>query len=296
MNTLKIAVLMGGPDAERDISIQSGQAVANALRKAGHFAVEEHIIDTPTAYEIDCISADVIFPVLHGPFGEGGPLQLLLEESGNTFVGSGSIAAAQAMDKEKTKVIATGLGIKTPRWCTITECTKCTIEPPLVVKPLNDGSSLGIEICNSQAEIEIAIQTLLQDREILLAESYVCGRELTVGIVNGDALPIIEIIPPSDLDSYDYEAKYNRDDTQFITNPTIPANSCVESALSLYRAMEIQEIARVDFILDGADAWLLEVNTMPGFTSHSLVPMAALHAGISMPDLCSTLVMSATNR
>ena len=296
MSKLQVAVLMGGPDAERDVSLQSGKAVANALRDSGDFVVEEYIIDIPTSEEIKNIDCDVIFPVLHGPFGEGGPLQLLLERCGKKFVGSGSTAATNAMDKEKTKEIALALGIKTPPWCRVSKNTKCTIKPPVVIKPINDGSSLGIVICNTQPEVDIAIQTLLQDRDVILAESYVCGRELTVGIVNGVALPIIEIIPPSDLVTYDYEAKYNRDDTQYIVNPDLPSNSCVESAISLFNTMEIRDIARVDFIQDNSQTWLLEVNTMPGFTDHSLVPMAALQAGVPMPSLCSALVLSAENR
>ena len=294
MSKRSVTVLMGGPDAERDVSISSGIAVTKALQQSNKFDVKSMIIDTPTLQEIENIQSDVIFPVLHGPFGEGGPLQELLEVAGKTFVGSSSDVATTAMDKEATKQIALQLGIQTPHWCIVSKNSLPTIDPPLVLKPIDDGSSIDIFICMHQEDVESHVQSLLQNRSHILAETYIKGREVTVGIICGKALPIVEIIPPADLQSYDFEAKYEREDTQFIIDPDLPSNSCVASALDLYKKMGIRDIARVDFILNENGAWLLELNTMPGFTNHSLVPMAAKQSGIEMPELCTMLVDSAT--
>ena len=130
MSTCTVVVLMGGPDAERDVSIQSGTAVASALERTGKYVVQKKIIDTPSLQEIENIEADVVFPVLHGPFGEGGPLQELLEHAQKTFVGSTSEAASMAMNKETTKQIAFDLGIQTPQWCIVTDNSNCSITPP----------------------------------------------------------------------------------------------------------------------------------------------------------------------
>jgi D-alanine-D-alanine ligase len=130
----------------------------------------------------------------------------------------------------------------------------------------------------------------------LLAESYVGGREITVSIIDGTPLPIIEIIPPADLQTYDFAAKYERDDTRYVIDPHLPENNCIDLAMQLYQVMGVQDIARVDFIIDRSGDWLLELNTMPGFTDHSLVPMAAKHAGVEMPELCAQLVEVASKR
>ena len=200
------------------------------------------------------------------------------------------------MDKIATKQMAVGLGIETPDWCVISEEMPCIIEPPLVLKPINDGSSYDVALCFTKKEIEIAQKKLLQNRTHLLAEKLVEGRELTVGIIGKELLPIIEIIPPKDIKTYDYEAKYERKDTRFIVAPKLPKNTCNKSATSLYTHMGVRDLARVDFILNESGTWLLEINTMPGFTNHSLIPMAASHAGIEMPELCSSLIELATAR
>jgi D-alanine-D-alanine ligase len=296
MNKKLVTVLMGGPDAEREISIQSGTAVANALEQSQKYEVRKVVLDTPSAKDIENIQADVIFPVLHGPFGEGGPLQKLLEDAGKIFVGANSQSSSIAMDKIATKQIAVELDIKTPEWCVISEEVPCTIEPPLVLKPINDGSSYDVALCFTKKEFEVALERLLQNRTHVLAEKYVEGRELTVGIIGKKLLPIIEIIPPKDIKTYDYEAKYEREDTRFIVAPELPKNTCDKSATTLYNHMGIRDIARVDFILNESGAWLLEINTMPGFTNHSLIPMAARNIGVEMPELCSSLVEFASSR
>ncbi len=296
MSKPTVTILMGGPDAERNVSIQSGISVANALRDSGNYEVTEEVIDKPTLEDINNIQSDIVFPVLHGPWGEGGPLQELLELSGKTFVGSSSSTSRTAMDKVATKKIAKNLGIQTPNWSLISEQSTCNISAPLVLKPNDDGSSFDIAMCQTDDDVRAQRQLLHKKRPKLLAERLVNGKEITVGIIDGAPLPIIEIIPPKDLDSYDFEAKYERSDTQYIVEPLLADNTCIEDALKLYSAMNIRDIARVDFILNDTGAWLLELNTMPGFTDHSLIPMAARHKGIEMPELCELLVQNATSR
>ena len=294
MSKKHVTVLMGGPDAERDVSIRSGMAVAQALKNSGEFFVEEQIIDIPSLEDIANIQCDIVFPVLHGPFGEGGPLQQLLENAGKIFVGSSSKSAELAMDKSTTKQIAIGLGIQTPKWCVLNENDTCDLPLPFVLKPIDDGSSVDVEFCNSTEDVQINKTELFKTRKQLLAEEYIQGRELTVGIINGEPLPIIEIIPPNE--SYDFVAKYQSEDTQYVISPNLPTYDCVNSAMKLYEEMNILDIARVDFLLDDRGSWLLEINTMPGFTNHSLVPMAAKHIGITMDTLCASLVHAAMAR
>ena len=296
MTNRRVTVLMGGPDAEHNVSIDSGTEVANALDLSGQFKVNRKIIEKITVDELLALQADVFFPVLHGPYGEGGPLQALLEQTGIPFVGSDSFAAACAMDKIVTKEIAQSVGIQTPAWSVLTAEQPCNLAAPLILKPRSDGSSIDMAICFTDSQVQEARTLLHKKRNSIFAESYVEGRELTVGIIDGEPLPIIEIIPAKEVRTYDFAAKYERNDTQYILNPDLPPNNCIESALLLYQTMQIRDITRVDFMLDKSGAWLLELNTMPGFTSHSLIPMAAKGAGIEMPDLCSALVKLALTR
>lgn len=296
-----VLVLMGGPDAEREVSIMSGQEVAAALRESGEHRVIEQVIDAPTAAELraiaDAAGADVIFPVLHGKWGEGGPLQDLLEEMGIAYVGSQPQAAALAMDKLATKKVLARFGMPTPHAQRLGGDEPCAVQPPLVLKPINDGSSVDMRICRNAAEVESARAELRSRRQSLMAEEYIAGREITVGIVLGEALPLIQIVPA--VEYYDYEAKYTREDTKYILNPELPGEvtaQCVRLALLAYKRVGCRDVARVDFMLDERGPWFLEINTMPGFTTHSLVPMAAAAAGTSMVALCVRLVESALQR
>ncbi|MBC8202588.1 MAG: D-alanine--D-alanine ligase [Planctomycetes bacterium] len=291
MSKPHVVVLIGGPDAEREISIESGTAVSIALKKNPAFHTTLELIEMPTVEELVALKADVIFPVLHGPYGEGGPLQQILEQTNIPFVGSGSIASAKAMDKIASKQIAQNIGIQTPNWEKITTPI-CDLQPPLVLKPTDDGSSVDIVICKSEQEVQVALPKLLQHRNIVLAESYKQGREITVSVVCGNPLPVIEIVPFTG--NYDFAAKYERDDTRYILDPQLPDQTCVFGALEIVKEMNIRDLARVDFIIDDDGLWFLEVNTMPGFTDHSLLPMAALHTGLDMTMLCTKLIESAT--
>ena len=293
MNSIqpKVTVLMGGPDGEHDVSLASGRSVAAALVAAGFDQVIEHVIERKPLERIDDIPGDVLFPVLHGPWGEGGPLQLLLEEDGRPFIGCGATAAAAAMDKHRTKLIARERSIPTPDWQHVHVGGACTLEPPLVIKPVAEGSSLNLHIAHTVAERDAAIATLLSHGESAMAETFVDGRELTVGLIDGRPLTIIEIKPASGV--YDYEAKYQRDDTQYVVGPDLEKDSeamLKRAAIEIYTGLNARHLARVDFLLASDGPWLLEVNTMPGFTQHSLLPKAAAACGLPMPELCRSLV------
>lgn len=293
----KVIVLMGGPDAERPVSLASGRAVAKALRGLNTFDVIEQVIDTPSAEELASFDADVVFPVLHGRWGEGGPLQKLLEQIGVPFVGSGSKASALAMDKIATKTVLATDHVPTPPSRELRPGDPCDLAPPVVLKPVDDGSSVDIRICHTEDDVKNARAELEPRRPRLMAERYIEGRELTVGIALDQVLPILEVCPAESF--YDYDAKYGRDDTNYIVNPDLPekiAMQCRDLAQLAFERLGCRDIARVDFRYDGAQLWFLEINTMPGFTAHSLVPMASAEVGIPMHELCRRLVERALQR
>ena len=294
---LRVTVLMGGPDQEHAVSLASGEAVTAALRRTERFVVEAMVIDKPDASELAQHRADVFFPVLHGPWGEGGGIQRELEQIGVPFVGSGSDAAGIAMDKIRTKDVAVDLGIPTPSWQVLDGSTTRTLPPPLVLKPPAEGSSIDLWIHRDDTGLDARISSMLGRYDRMLAESCITGRELTVGVVGTSALPLVEIIPAGGI--YDYEAKYNRDDTRYVIEPDLPprlADTCRHHALALGRSLGCRDLYRVDFIADDEIPWMLEVNTMPGFTDHSLLPMAAAAAGQPMDHLCRELVLRAHAR
>lgn len=295
-----VLVLMGGPDAEREVSLCSGKEVAAALRQSGRVNVREEIIDKPTLMEMTALAtgADVVFPVLHGHWGEGGPLQELLEQVGLPYVGSRPQAARLAMDKLITKSLLSEFGMPTPPSRQLMPDDECDLAPPLVLKPVDDGSSVDLRICRTIDEVVRARRDLHPKRGRLMAERYIKGREITAGILFDQPLPLIEIVPG--VEFYDYEAKYTRDDTQYIIDPPLPPGvkeQCEKMAMSAFQRLGCRDISRVDIMLDGeSQPWFLEINTMPGFTTHSLVPMAARATGLEMPQLCARLVERAMAR
>ena len=294
---IRVAVLKGGPDPEHEVSLASGGQVAEALRGHRGYEVIEQVIDRPSVEELRQLGADVVFPVLHGPWGEGGPLQERLEASGIPFVGCTARAAALGMDKHATKQICRKARIPTPDWELLTPETSATLGPPCVLKPTDEGSSLGVRLCRNDEEFQQARTELQAVHPRLMAERLVEGRELTVGIVGDQVLPIIEIRTESGF--YDYEAKYLRNDTQYLLRPRLPQGieaDCRRHALKLWDELKARDVGRVDFLFDGEAVWVLEINTMPGFTDHSLVPMAARHYGMDMTNLCSSLVEMARKR
>ena len=296
-----VLVLMGGPDAERDVSIMSGTQVAEALRQANQFEIIEKVIDKPTFLELKVLAGgcDVVFPVLHGHWGEGGPLQEELEKLGLPYVGAKPQAARRAMDKLVTKSLLENDRVPTPRSRQLLAGDECDLQPPIVIKPVDDGSSVDLRICRTREQIDKARRELHPKRGRLMAEQYIQGREITVGILLGEALPLIEIIPSTAVEFYDYQAKYTRDDTRYLLDPELPPDVnrlCTRMAMTAFERLGCRDIARVDLIVDQRGPWFLEINTMPGFTTHSLVPMAARHIGLHMPQLCARLVDAALDR
>ncbi len=297
-STPVVLVLAGGPDAEHDVSIAGGNAIADALEKTERFRVRREAIEkiTPAQLKTLCKEVDVVLPVLHGPFGEGGPLQRMLTDLQIPYVGSPPGAARLAMDKIATKAIALAIGAPTATACALNpKDADCPLPFPVVVKPVHEGSTIGLHVCRSEDEYTRAHKAAAKQRRPHMIEPYIDGRELTVSVLDGWALPVIEITPAEGL--YDYEAKYERDDTTYTINPPLPAQLAqrlAHDAARLCATLGVRHLARVDFILDQAQqAWLLEVNTMPGFTDHSLLPMAARAipgAPLSMPALCAKLV------
>jgi D-alanine-D-alanine ligase len=302
-NLPSVLVLGGGPDAERDVSLNSARAIADALAASGH-RVERRTIERISADELSRMPGEVIFPALHGGWGEGGPLQDILESDGRPFIGSASLAARRAMDKIATKMVAIELGIPTPA-AHILDARDgvCPMELPAVIKPVHEGSTIGLFLCRTPQEwtaarAQIADEAAQGESRTYMIEPMIGaakgsrGRELTVGLLDGRALPVIEIVPAEGL--YDYEAKYTRDDTQYLVDPELPAGvteRIKEQTVRIARALGVRHIARTDFMLDtSGTAWFLEINTMPGFTDHSLVPKAARKLGLEMPELCATLV------
>lgn len=306
---IRVLVLSGGPDAERQVSISSAHFVAEALRATREFEVTALCVERITPEELRRISADVIVPVLHGGWGEGGPLQDILEADGRPFVFSGARASRLAMDKMASKMAALECGIPTPASHVLDlRDGACPLEFPVVVKPIHEGSTVGLHVVRDEEDWRRAMEQVRAEvaeagRSVrsYMVERMIAGarggpaRELTVGVLDGRALPIIEITPASGL--YDYEAKYHRNDTVYTLDPELPAgvgDAVRESAERLAARIGARHVARADFMLDEAGtAWFLEINTIPGFTDHSLVPKAARHMGIEMPELCARLVRMA---
>jgi len=293
-----VLLLAGGPDNERPVSIDSAEGVRSGLAEAG-YPVNHRVIDAITPDELRAMPGEVVFPALHGPWGEGGPLQDILERDGRPYVGAGPAAARLAMDKMASKMFALAHGVRTK---TASVFNAADTEPPLplpvVLKPVHEGSTVGLFVCRTEDQWRAAHSATVQRGVAAMVEPYIAGRELTVGVLTGRTLPIVEITPADGL--YDYEAKYQREDTIYTIEPDLPpgvAEKITRAALLLAREMGADQLARADWILDDAgDAWFLEINTMPGFTSHSLVPKGAKAAGIPFPELCAALIEAALNR
>ena len=299
---IKVAVLAGGIGSEREVSIQSGQCVAGALKEAGFEVVTADI--GPDYLEIlDDTSIDVFFPALHGEFGEDGRLQQILEDRSLLYAGSGPAASRLAFDKMASKILFEDAGVSTPAAIEFDDQTNIELlEEQLlrlagryVVKPIRQGSSVGVSIVSTPAEAIDAARRTLSEFGDCMIEEFVPGREVTVGILHGRALPIIEVRPKSGF--YDYHAKYFDEQTQYLfdtVTDTATAENLSRDAVECFNALGCRHFARVDFLLtDDQIAYVLETNTIPGFTSHSLLPKAAAKAGLSMSELCSNIVEAA---
>ncbi|MBU6390813.1 MAG: D-alanine--D-alanine ligase [Planctomycetes bacterium] len=316
MKPKNIVVLMGGISPEREISLRSGNAVARALKGAG-FNVSCVDVKDEKIEELDHVEVDAAFIALHGYFGEDGGVQQLLESKGIPYTGSGINASKLAMDKLATKKCFIKAGLKTPDYITITEFQELAevrheiinLGLPVILKPTRNGSSIGISIIKDINDLSLCLEKAFEFGYELLVEKYIQGREFTVGILDDKALPIIEIKPATEF--FNYEAKYKDDRTRYlIIETTLEENGIVSDnlssvgflssslyrkaqtlALSAHRTLGCKGFSRVDILFDDRDNfYLLEVNTIPGFTEKSLLPKAAKAAGVSFTSLCEKIV------
>ena len=294
-----MAVLMGGFSSERDVSLNSGAAIVAALQSRG---IDAHPFD-PKAQDIVQLKAlgfQTAFNTLHGTYGEDGTVQGLLEALGVPYTGCGVMASAIGMDKYRTKLVWQGLGLPVPEFAVLHDNSDfAAIERelglPLFVKPAVEGSSVGVVKVKEAGSLKAAYQSVKHLHGEILAERFIGGGEYTCAVLNGQALPSIHIIPATEF--YDYEAKYNRDDTVYQCPSDLnEADEALMRTLSVraFAAIGGQGWGRVDFLKDtDGKLYLLEVNTLPGMTSHSLVPKAAAQSGLSFADLCVEILKTA---
>jgi D-alanine-D-alanine ligase len=295
----KVAVLMGGRSAEREISIKSGTMVLGALRKSG---VDAHAFD-PRDESLDSLKSqryDRAFIALHGRFGEDGTVQGALEYLGIPYTGSGVMASALAMDKWRTKLLWQAAGLPTPPYELMTPGTDHAalahkLGLPIMVKPAREGSSIGMSKVTSVEKLGPAYELAAKHDELIVAERFVEGVELTAAILDDAPLPLIRLETPRVF--YDYQAKYFADDTRYLCPCGLPADQegrIQRTALEAFLLLGCEGWGRVDLMLDRAGSpYLLEVNTIPGMTDHSLVPMAARAKGIPFEELVVKILETA---
>jgi D-alanine-D-alanine ligase len=292
----KVAVMMGGSSAEREVSLMSGTGVLNALRAKG---VDAHAFD-PSEKPLSALKDEGfarVFIALHGPFGEDGTLQGALETLGIPYTGCGVMASAIGMDKWRTKLLWKGADLPIPDFELLNEdsdfaAIEAKLGLPIFVKPATEGSSIGVTKVKNPGELKAAFEEARKYDSIVIAEAFIGGGEYTCAIVGDKVLPTIKIEPATEF--YDYQAKYFRDDTVYRCPSGLSADKEAEArtlAAQAFKVLGGSGWGRVDFLMDEAGGiYLLEVNTSPGMTSHSLVPMAAKAAGISYEDLCVTIL------
>lgn len=287
----KVAVLMGGLSAEREISLLSGNAVLDALINKG---VDAHGVDVGENFVSELAAEDYqqVFIVLHGRGGEDGTVQGLLEMMDLPYTGSGVMASSLAMDKLKTKQIWRAMELSTPDFCIIDSESSCkkalvALGLPLIIKPVLEGSSIGMSKVEREEELVPAWQLAQKCGGTVIAERWIVGKEYTAAMLDDQVLPLIRLETPHKF--YDYDAKYEANDTQYICPSELDADYEVmysELAKQAFDAVGASGWGRVDFMVDENNKpWLIEVNTVPGMTSHSLVPMAAKQSGMSFEDL-----------
>lgn len=291
----KIAVLMGGPGSERKVSLATASGVSKALRGLGADVVDVDVRDENFQLPAD---VDLGFITIHGTFGEDGQIQKILEERGIPYTGENVEGSRTAFDKISSKEKFREHGVTTPAWEVIQPGQHPTIPLPIVVKPPREGSTVGVVIVKNEDHLDFAIAEAAKYGRELLIEKFVSGRELTIGILGDQALPIIEIIPKGGF--YDFNSKYPFLNPQAGGGAThvCPAKIDPEKtreiqdlALRAFRALDLQVYGRVDVILsENGEPFVLEINTIPGMTEASLLPEAAAVAGINYVDLCSRII------
>ena len=293
----RVAVLLGGRSDEREVSLKTGRAVAEALRRLGHEVLEVDA-GTDLALRLARIRPDAAFVALHGRWGEDGTVQGLLEMLGIPYTGSGVLASALAMDKDASKRMFQAWGVPTAPWTVIEPGAPPRAEGmefPVVVKPARGGSTLGVSVVHRSGDLAAAVEAARRSDPRVVVERYVEGRELTVGVLEGETLPAVEIVPESGF--YDYRAKYTAGKTRYLCPAPLPealTARVTEAGVAAYRALGCSGAARVDVRLDpGGNPWVLEVNTIPGMTPTSLLPKAAAAAGMDFDALVARILAGA---
>ncbi len=299
----KIGVLLGGPSSEQEISKKTGAAILAALKRQGYNAVSLEVTDT-VGDLLRQHSIDVAFIALHGSPGEDGTIQGMLEILRIPYTGSGVLASALSLNKVAAKKIFFYHGLPTPAFQSFRAeknelrhmQTQLTIPLPCVIKPADEGSTLGVNIVEEKSQIMEALKKAHQQSREILIETFIPGRELTVGVLNDFPLPIVEIKPKGGF--YDYKSKYTHGETEYIVSPDIlsrQADELKDLAVMACHVLGCKNVARVDFILDAnGSPFILEVNTIPGMTETSLLPMAAKQAGINFDHLVEKILWGAS--
>lgn len=290
----KVAVVMGGVTSEREVSLRSGASIARGLEELG-CSVTPVVIDAESIEGVIPAGTEAVFIALHGGYGENGGIQADLDRLGIPYTGPGAKASAIAIDKFETKRYLRSAGILTPNGVLAGEDGSLPdgIVFPLAVKPRSDGSSVGLTCPCSREQWPEAFAKAKKMGEGVIAEEYIAGREWTVGIIAGQALPVIEIAPKNGV--YDYGSKYTKGATEYRPLDDTPLSlKCQAAALAAFDAIGARGLSRVDFkVTDSGECYALEVNTVPGFTDTSLVPKAAAKAGLSFAETCAKILETA---
>lgn len=301
----RVGVMMGGCSSEREISLKSGQAVTEALRGSGWnvFPLE---LSSETEGEVRRLVAahavDVVFVAMHGGFGEGGPLQNILERMRISFTGPAAVPSRLAMNKIASRRCFQRAGLHVAAARVLTKFHRWFLRPtslkyPVVVKPTSQGSSIGVSFVSGPRVLRQAVDEAFRFDRTVLVEDFIRGREVTVSVLNGQALPIVEVVPKKSF--FDFQAKYEKGMTEYLVpaplDPAV-ANRIQEDAVKAYHALGCRHLSRVDMMVTEDDTpYVLEVNTIPGMTQMSLFPKAARAAGMSFDQLCGYLVELALN-
>ena len=294
----KIAVLMGGPGEEREISLKSGKAILLALEAIGYDVLDVTLENTLGDIISDLQSVDLVFLGLHGSTGENGTIQGFFESLGIIYTGSDPLSSAICMDKNISKIIARGCKVITPDWKIVTrdqDLDGGNSEFPLVTKPNDQGSTVGLTIVHDESELGSALDLAFKYSSSVMVEQFIAGRELTVTLMGSEAYPVCEIIPSHEL--YDYECKYTSGMSTYVCPADIGLDlteRVQEISERLFNVLKCRHYSRADFRLDHEDnLWFLEMNTLPGMTDTSLAPITAKAAGLSFNDLIECIVLQA---
>ncbi|HIB26364.1 MAG TPA: D-alanine--D-alanine ligase [Candidatus Marinimicrobia bacterium] len=296
---MKIGVLLGGNSAEREVSLASGKAISAACKELGH-----NVLDLDPEFDVrllvsDLLTVDLVFNGLHGGDGENGVIPGFLQSLGVKYTGSKTEASAICMDKRISKALVHRKDLLTPNWVSLANNDPLPsvgdMVFPVVIKPNDQGSTIGLTVVKDESELDDAIELARQFANVVLIEEFIVGKEITVTVIGDKAYPIVEIVPSHGL--YDYECKYNQGMTEYFCPANIDKDltkAIQESALKIHKLLGCRHYSRADFRLDeNGKAWFLELNTLPGMTETSLVPKAAKASGLSFPELIQTIINEA---